>query len=138
MRLAPVAAAVGVAHAVSTWQIENEAVVAALLRTFGEATLELVAISDDLLPGLTRRAGLHTWRVRHRGQWHDTWQSVADRFPRKTPHFLRGTFAPSAEEAAALHLDRCVRLLPHDHDGGGFFVALLRKVRARLRLCWVS
>ena len=36
-------------------------------------------------------------------------------------------FPPSAEEAADMHLERCIRLLPQDQDTGGFFVALLRK-----------
>ncbi len=36
-------------------------------------------------------------------------------------------FAPTAAEAAAFHLDRCMRILPHVQDSGGFFVALLRK-----------
>ena len=37
-------------------------------------------------------------------------------------------FPPTAEEASKLHLDRCMRIMPHDMDTGGFFVALLRKV----------
>jgi 16S rRNA C967 or C1407 C5-methylase (RsmB/RsmF family) len=37
-------------------------------------------------------------------------------------------FPPSAEEAPNLHLDRCMRIMPHDMDTGGFFVALLKKV----------
>lgn len=39
----------------------------------------------------------------------------------------RSLFPPSAEEAAALALHRCLRVLPHGQDTGGFFVALLRK-----------
>lgn len=27
-----------------------------------------------------------------------------------------------------MRLDRCMRLLPHDHDGGGFFIAVFEKV----------
>jgi len=34
---------------------------------------------------------------------------------------------PTAEEAADMHLERCLRLLPHDANTGGFFVALLHK-----------
>jgi 16S rRNA C967 or C1407 C5-methylase (RsmB/RsmF family) len=33
----------------------------------------------------------------------------------------------SAADVANLHLDRCIRCLPHDNNTGGFFVALLRK-----------
>ena len=37
-------------------------------------------------------------------------------------------FPPTAEEAAWMHLERCLRCVPHDEDSGGFFVATLRKV----------
>ena len=36
-------------------------------------------------------------------------------------------FQPSAVEARRLHLHRCMRVLPHLNDTGGFFVALIRK-----------
>ena len=32
------------------------------------------------------------------------------------------------EDAGELHLERCMRLLPHQADTGGFFVAVLQKV----------
>lgn len=32
------------------------------------------------------------------------------------------------EEPADLHLERCVRVLPHHSDTGGFFIAVLQKV----------
>lgn len=35
----------------------------------------------------------------------------------------------SALRPSEYHLDRCLRLLPHAQDSGGFFVALLRKTR---------
>lgn len=37
---------------------------------------------------------------------------------------------PTAEEAGWMNLQHCLRLLPHDSDTGGFFVALLRKTGA--------
>eukprot|EP00966_Prymnesium_polylepis_P053844 1244656-Prymnesium_polylepis.1 len=73
-----------------------------------------------------RQAGLTTWRVWHKGQWHDTWPSVLQRFPRKCPQ-LQSLFPPSEAAAAAMGLHRCVRLLPHDQDCGGFFVAVFEK-----------
>lgn len=36
-------------------------------------------------------------------------------------------FEPSAEEAADMHLELCMRCVPQDEDTGGFFVAALRK-----------
>jgi hypothetical protein len=37
-------------------------------------------------------------------------------------------FPPPQAEAEAMHLERCMRCLPHDQDTGGFFICLLRKV----------
>jgi len=37
-------------------------------------------------------------------------------------------FPPTPEETARFHLERCIRVLGHDNDTGGFFVALLKKV----------
>eukprot|EP00980_Cylindrotheca_fusiformis_P026457 scaffold16189_cov125-Cylindrotheca_fusiformis.AAC.13 len=39
----------------------------------------------------------------------------------------RSCFPPTAEEVSLFHLEHCMRVLPHDMDTGGFFVALLRK-----------
>ena len=107
--------------------IENEAVVAALLRTFGDETLRLVDVSCEL-PLLRRRQGLRSWRVWYHAHWHDTWPEMEARFPRKCPPF-ESLFPPTQAEAEAMQLERCVRLLPQDNDGGGFFVAVLEKLR---------
>ena len=37
-------------------------------------------------------------------------------------------FPPTAEEAATMHLERCIRCLPQDQDTGGFFICLFEKV----------
>ena len=36
-------------------------------------------------------------------------------------------FAPSLYEAKKMCLDYTMRILPHDQNSGGFFVALLKK-----------
>jgi len=36
-------------------------------------------------------------------------------------------FPPSEQEAQSMHLERCIRVLPHHQDTGGFFIALLKK-----------
>ena len=38
-------------------------------------------------------------------------------------------FPPPPDTAASLGLDKCLRLLPHHHNTGGFFLALLEKVQ---------
>lgn len=42
--------------------------------------------------------------------------------------YRRTMFSPSVEERGWMHLEKCMRCLPHDEDTGGFFVATLRKV----------
>ena len=42
--------------------------------------------------------------------------------------WLPSMWPPPPDVAQRLHLERCLRLLPHLADMGGFFVALLRKV----------
>ena len=98
--------------------------------------MELVDVSDRL-PGLLRAPGLHTWRV-FDGTMREfttfdeaskvsrlrTEQNRARRNAGKIPDTV---FPPPPEEAASLHLERCMRLLPHAQDTGGFFVALLHK-----------
>lgn len=37
-------------------------------------------------------------------------------------------FPPTAEEISKFNLEHCMRILPHDMNTGGFFVALLKKV----------
>lgn len=36
-------------------------------------------------------------------------------------------FPPTAEELEWMHLERCLRILPHLQNTGGFFVAVFRK-----------
>jgi hypothetical protein len=112
--------------------LENEAVVVALLqRSSGE--LELLPTAH-LLPELQRRPGLTTWAVfddRMR-RLHSFGQSQRKRVTKGLRRCFRATMWPpagSAEGADAILsvLPRCMRLVPHLHDSGGFFVALIRR-----------
>jgi len=52
----------------------------------------------------------------------------SDEVPEASQRRVRASmFPPSPEEAEALHLERCMRFVPHDQNTGGFFVALIRK-----------
>ena len=115
--------------------VENEAVVAEFLRRC-DGSIELVD-AKDMLPHLKRRPGLHSWRVAESSKsgdglkelvWYDSFDSVPDNTSGKN-QIRRSMFPPPKEEAERLHLERCWRMLPHDQDTGGFFVALLRKVK---------
>ena len=138
--------------------VENEAVVAALVEKCGGA-VEIVDASDRVR-GLRRRAGMTTWKVltaEDEGamtEWktfEDTRREDATISPGLRRAFARSVFPPKASGVTKLGkrikgppLERCMRLVPHDQDMGGFFATLLRKVgpipgppprRARRRRC---
>ncbi|KAH7462539.1 hypothetical protein KRP22_004960 [Phytophthora ramorum] len=115
--------------------VENEAVVAELLRR-ADGALELVDCSE-LLPGLITRPGVTSWKVvwqartakgeaRAPLQWFDQYESVPDFL--QGSRILRSMFPPADKEDRQA-LQRCLRLFPTDQNTGGFFVAVLRKVR---------
>jgi 16S rRNA C967 or C1407 C5-methylase (RsmB/RsmF family) len=106
--------------------IENEAVVAELLRRF-PGVLELVDCSDKLA-GLKREPGMQQWLVPSLTREETLFRSLADVDPAHRSVRLRDSFfPPSAEEASRFHLERCMRILPHKQDTGGFFISVLRK-----------
>lgn len=104
--------------------IENEAVISAILEK-SEGTLELVDVSSELL-GLKRMPGLTTWKVMTReGHWYDEWSDV----PKNKHTQIRPTMFPikDPEKLKIMNLERCIRVLPHHQNTGGFFVAVLEK-----------
>ncbi|XP_071771009.2 RNA cytosine C(5)-methyltransferase NSUN2 [Centroberyx gerrardi] len=104
--------------------IEDEAVIAALLEK-SEGALELADGSADL-PGLKWMPGVTSWKLMTKdGQWYSNWSEVPTNrhtqicptmFPPKDPQKL-----------ASMHLEKCMRILPHHQNTGGFFVAVLVK-----------
>ena len=52
----------------------------------------------------------------------DRWEDLEEGLREKVPQ----TMWPGGDEEA-LHLDRCMRIYPHDQNTGGFFVAVLEK-----------
>jgi len=112
--------------------LENEAVVAELLRTYGDS-IELLDVSSEL-PALKRRSGLTTWKVPNLSHLEDenayfeSFESVPDRRLMKNP---RSLFPPDAEKEQDIVqvLPRVLRILPHDNDTGGFFVSVFRKLK---------
>ncbi|CAG7886025.1 unnamed protein product [Brassica rapa] len=125
--------------------IEDEAVVAEILRRCG-SSVELVDVSDKL-PELIRRPGLKKWKVHDRGGWYRSYKDVpkvqrdgvlrsmfpsgkSDKDSTTGGGSSSGEIASdeSAEEVCDLPLERCVRIVPHDQNTGGFFIAVLHKV----------
>ncbi|XP_075396966.1 RNA cytosine C(5)-methyltransferase NSUN2 [Tenrec ecaudatus] len=104
--------------------VEDEAVVAALLEK-SEGALELADVSSEL-PGLKWMPGLSHWKVMTKdGQWFADWDEV----PHSRHTQIRPTMFPpkDPEKLQALNLQRCLRILPHHQNTGGFFVAVLVK-----------
>uniref|UniRef100_A0A5S6QPZ6 tRNA (cytosine(34)-C(5))-methyltransferase n=1 Tax=Trichuris muris TaxID=70415 RepID=A0A5S6QPZ6_TRIMR len=104
--------------------VEDEAVVAALLAQSG-GRLELIP-TRHTLPKLTRCDGLFTWKVTDgSGAFYKSREQLPDHLKCKIPNTA---FPPDLKAAEEMHLERCMRILPHHQDTGGFFVAILRKV----------
>ncbi|CAM0872694.1 unnamed protein product [Alopecurus aequalis] len=158
--------------------VENEAVVAELLRRSGNS-VELLDVSNEL-PELVRRPGLSTWKVNDRGSWCQTHEDVPhDRknvilpsmFPSsKSTHeghtvynrvaanseyrmgfsknfnieetnnvncdtggvsssiFTQSSDYTSNSVGSKSPLSHCMRIVPHDQDGGAFFIAVIHKL----------
>nr|XP_014431094.1 tRNA (cytosine(34)-C(5))-methyltransferase [Pelodiscus sinensis] len=104
--------------------VENEAVIASLLEK-SEGALELADVSSEL-PGLKWMPGIKQWKVMLKdGQWFESWKDV----PANRQTQIRPTMFPieDEEKLKALNLERCLRILPHHQNTGGFFVAVLVK-----------
>ena len=101
--------------------IEDEAVVAAMLKDC-DGALELLDVSKEL-PELRRVPGVRHWEVWDKFGKHDTFDGPEEK------NKLHATMFPAYADAGNLPLERCMRILPHQDDTGGFFVAVFRKVK---------
>lgn len=100
--------------------IEDEAVVAELLRL--NPTLSLKSVSIE---GLLYQKGLSNWHCTI-----DAFTAGEDEVSKthsikKLPKLLKSMHPPTLEEVGKMNLDRCLRILPHQQDTGGFFIAVL-------------
>ncbi|KAM7176598.1 RNA cytosine C(5)-methyltransferase NSUN2 [Macrochelys suwanniensis] len=87
--------------------------------------LELADVSSEL-PGLKWMPGITQWKVMLKdGQWFEAWKDV----PSNRQTQIRPTMFPikDEEKQKAMNLERCIRILPHHQNTGGFFVAVLIK-----------
>ncbi|KAL8454251.1 hypothetical protein Emed_000360 [Eimeria media] len=107
--------------------IENEAVVhAAITKSRGAVVLE---DCSNELPLLQRSLGMSKWRVEWEGRWYDSFEEIPK--TAKAAKKIRPSMFPPAHtpEAEDVPLHRCMRFFPHVNNTGGFFVAVMRKVR---------
>jgi len=106
--------------------VENEASVAELMRLTNGA-LEIMDMSDRL-PELKRAQGFHSWKIMGRDKKiYDKFEDCAEP---KEASLQPSMFPPSKEAAKAMHLERCMRLIPSHQNTGGFFIVILRKNKA--------
>ncbi|VDP97404.1 unnamed protein product [Trichobilharzia regenti] len=116
--------------------VENEAVVAKILHACqGSVRLvepdllrcKLSHSSENNSPVVGKfiaRPGLTNWRVMDKkGVWFTSYDEV----PTGQQNHIRPSLFPPAN-VADLHLEYCRRVLPHDQNTGGFFIAVLEKV----------
>lgn len=99
--------------------IENESVIAAALRKWGDK-IRLVNC-DEKLPGLVRSKGITQWPV------YDKTFALKEKGDEGV---IQTWFPPTEEEAAKFHLENCIRVYPHQQNTGGFFITVFEKVGA--------
>ncbi|XP_063369797.1 tRNA (cytosine(34)-C(5))-methyltransferase [Cydia amplana] len=103
--------------------VENEAVIHRMLAEAG-GSIALVDVRASLT-GLKSHPGMTHWRPASKDMvFYDKYEDV----PEKWQTVVRPQmFPPNPEHLDKFHLDRCIRILPHHQDTGGFFVAVLEK-----------
>eukprot|EP00300_Choanocystis_sp_HF-7_P007782 c15507_g1_i2.p1 GENE.c15507_g1_i2~~c15507_g1_i2.p1 ORF type:complete len:627 (+),score=118.61 c15507_g1_i2:100-1980(+) len=106
--------------------LENEAVISSALAR--DDSLRVVDVSNSL-PGLKRRPGLTTWRVRNHWDIEPEWLSSADELKGRASKREKRVeyFPPPPGSPISAQLPLCLRLMPHDANTGGFFVCVLEK-----------
>jgi len=107
--------------------IENEAVVAELLKRF-PGCIEIEHPGDSLL-GIKWRPGIDTWVVTN-----ELGESLSDWSQSSVTH---PTMWPPSELELKSSLRKCVRIMPHDNNTGGFFITLIRKTAEIPRPKWM-
>ncbi|XP_053402468.1 RNA cytosine-C(5)-methyltransferase NSUN2-like [Mercenaria mercenaria] len=103
--------------------IENEAVVMAMIKE-AKGSVELFD-SRKLVKDFKIRPGMTSWKVMtEEGFFLENFTDANEKFQADYPATV---FPPPIKEVMAYHMERCVRVLPHDNDTTGFFCAVLVK-----------
>jgi multisite-specific tRNA:(cytosine-C5)-methyltransferase len=108
--------------------VEDEAVVAAAIEKCGGQQVVDIVETKDYLPGLKRSPGLRKWSVMDKtGRIWDDYESILkhkqDTGDNGLAKLTESMFAPKLD----LPLDRAMRIYPHSHDTGAFFITILEK-----------
>ncbi|EDV92260.1 tRNA (cytosine(34)-C(5))-methyltransferase [Drosophila grimshawi] len=107
--------------------IENEAVLQRIIKD-ADGALQLVDASH-LVPGLKYKPGMTDWKLATKEV--DSVYTSFEEVPENLHTIIRPSMFPlPPAEISGIGLDKCMRVLPHLQDSGGFFVAVLEKRRA--------
>ncbi|GJD10539.1 tRNA (cytosine(34)-C(5))-methyltransferase [Galdieria sulphuraria] len=112
--------------------VENEAVVAEVLRR-RSTQISLINV-DNLLSNLKFRRGLTSWKVKNNAEEFGFFTCYEE-----VPLHRRKKIPPSLfpkDDLKDLGIDKCIRILPHDQDTGGFFIAMFEKVSRDTQDTW--
>lgn len=113
--------------------VENEAVVCQIINQTRGA-LRLMDARTQLLPQLRCDPGMKSWKVMmNDGRVIDKYSDeIKQELNSTSASHVAHAFSPSLFPPANVDdipLERCIRLLPHHCNGGGFFVSVFEKVR---------
>lgn len=105
--------------------IENEAVLHRILMETGDS-VHLVD-GREFLPGLKCDPGMSHWLPGSKDmKFYKSFEDVPENWQTQIRPKM---FPPKPEDAHKFNLEKSMRILPHHQDTGGFFVAVLQKVK---------
>ncbi|KAF4666515.1 hypothetical protein FOL47_004055 [Perkinsus chesapeaki] len=106
--------------------IEDEAVVGSVVAS-SEGALVLSRWKEEP-KGLKYEKGATNWKVKSGGKWFTSFEEAqAELGDGKDARLVKSSMFPQASEG--VDLSQCVRVYPHLQNTGGFFIAVIRKVR---------
>jgi multisite-specific tRNA:(cytosine-C5)-methyltransferase len=108
--------------------VEDEAVLSAAIERCGGSDFVQLVETKDYLPGLKRYPGLKKWSVMSKaGRIWNSYDEVKGEQALRGEETLSklndGMFPPKSD----IPLERAIRVYPHQHDTGAFFIAILEK-----------
>jgi multisite-specific tRNA:(cytosine-C5)-methyltransferase len=108
--------------------VEDEAVLAAAIERCGGSNFVQLVETKDYLPGLKRYPGLKKWSIMSKaGRIWNSYDEVKEEQALRGEDTLsklnEGMFPPKSD----IPLERAIRVYPHQHDTGAFFIAILEK-----------
>ena len=106
--------------------IENESVVAAALASKPNE-IKVEFIPQEAIPTLRAQPGLTTWQVPDEsGKLFSVCPEDKESLQNSN---WRPTMFPQTETSINEQLPNCLRMLPHHNDTGGFFVAVIKRIK---------